>query len=281
MDESNALNGCTIGFIGGGNMAHAIITPLLMKKIILPERVIISAKTSKTRQHWQEVYGVRTVEHNTDVLVCDIIFLAIKPQCLNTAIKQAFEGTPDNKQRIFVSIAAGITLDTLRQKIALYGNLNTAKIIRTVPNMPLSVSEGITLYSRNEYVSEKEATPVVEMFSHIGIVQEIDESLMNVAGGLAGCGPAFGYVMIEALADGAVRHGLPRDLAMKFAAQVLVGAGKMVIKTEKHPGILKDEVCSAGGTTIAGVHQLEIGAVRASLINAIGAAVNRSKELGS
>ncbi|XP_008558815.1 uncharacterized protein LOC103579233 [Microplitis demolitor] len=290
MTQTINLQSSKVGFIGGGNMARAIGIALIKKNILNPKNIWISARTRETLQMWNELTSenpVNTTLNNADIIInSDIIFLAIKPQSLVVAIddaKKAAEGRNlmlENK--LFVSVLAGVTLDTLEKEIQTHlGSQVPLKIIRTMPNTPLSIGEGITVYSRNAQVSESDALPLVKMLSQIGIIEEIPENLINAAGGLAGSGPAYAYLMVEGLADGGVKNGLPRALATKFAAQVLAGAGKMVLQTGKHPGQLKDEVCSPGGTTITGMHALETGAVRASLINAVEAAVKRSKELGA
>ncbi|XP_057335672.1 uncharacterized protein LOC130674375 [Microplitis mediator] len=290
MTQTINLQSAKVGFIGGGNMARAIGIALIKKNILNPKNIWISARTRETLQMWNQLTlenPVNTTLNNADIIInSDIIFLAIKPQSLVVAIddaKKAAEGRNlmlENK--LFVSVLAGVTLDTLEKEIQAHlGQQVPLKIIRTMPNTPLSIGEGITVYSRNAQVSESDALPLVKMLSQIGIIEEIPENLINAAGGLAGSGPAYAYLMVEGLADGGVKNGLPRALATKFAAQVLAGAGKMVLQTGKHPGELKDEVCSPGGTTITGMHALETGAVRASLINAVEAAVKRSKELGA
>lgn len=149
-----------------------------------------------------------------------------------------------------------------------------------MPNTPMMVGEGITVYCSMNTTNQDE-TIIEKLFSYIGVIENVPESLMNAIGGLSGSGPAYAYLVIEALADGAVKMGVPRPMATKFAAQVLVGAGKMVLETGRHPGQLKDEVCSPGGTTITGVHAMECGQVRASMMNAVEAAVRKSNELTS
>ncbi|XP_077273470.1 pyrroline 5-carboyxlate reductase isoform X3 [Temnothorax americanus] len=165
-------------------------------------------------------------------------------------------------------------------KLKLSTIVTSPRIIRSMPNTPMMVGEGITVYCSNNAES-KDLELIDMLFSYIGMSQNVPESLMNGIGGVSGSGPAFAYLVIEALADGAVRMGVPRPMATKFAAQVLVGAGKMVLETGRHPGQLKDEVCSPGGTTITGIHAMEVGGVRGSIMNAVEAAVNKTNELTS
>ncbi|XP_034936060.1 pyrroline-5-carboxylate reductase [Chelonus insularis] len=284
------LKSYKVGFIGGGNMARAIGIPLIKKNILDSQNTWVSAKTKETLRIWEQIdpqHPVNTSLENYDVIInSDIIFLAVKPQVFLTAINSVREeskGRPLTlENKLFISVLVGITLKTLEHELKQFIDpRHPLKIIRTMPNMPLCVGEGVTVYSRNSQVSENDIKILVSMLSHISVVEEIPEYLMNAAGGLTASGPAYAYLIIEALADGAVKNGLPRDMATKFAAQVLIGAGKTVLQTRKNPGQLKDEVCSPGGTTITGIHALEVGAVRASLMNAVEAAVKRSSELGN
>ncbi|XP_078035523.1 pyrroline 5-carboyxlate reductase [Augochlora pura] len=266
-----------IGFIGGGNMASAIGKPLIEKGIVNPNNVWVSARTNKTLGFWSNI-GTRTTLENKEVLKnCDIIFLAVKPHMLNEALESLRSTELSVYDPLFVSVLVGISLDTLTFKLA--NIVERPRVVRCLPNTPLMISEGITVYCcRN--TSDEDEKMISTLFSHIGLVENISESFMNAVGGLSGSGPAYAYLIIEALSDGAVKMGVPRHIATKLAAQVLVGAGKMVLETGKHPGQLKDEVCSAGGTTITGVHAMECGQVRASMMNAVEAAVNKSNELG-
>ncbi|EFN87006.1 Pyrroline-5-carboxylate reductase 2 [Harpegnathos saltator] len=192
---------------------------------------------------------------------------------MNIMVQSAYK---KYKNKLFISVLAGIPLNVLNSKIQ--DIVEFPRIIRSMPNTPMMIGEGIIVYcSQNAYSQDLKLMNT--MFSHIGICESIPESLMNSTGALSGCSPAFAYLIIEALSDGAVKMGVPRLMATKFAAQVLVGAGKMVLETGKHPGHLKDEVCSPGGVTIAGVHAMEIGGVRGSMINAVEAAVNKTNEL--
>lgn len=277
--ETKKFNALKVGFIGGGNMASAIGAGLIRKDILDPKNVWVSARTERTLAFWNTLGAHATLKNGEVVENCDIVFLAIKPHMLADAINGIILTTTNLIQsKLFVSVLAGVTLETLNDQ--LQEVVNSPRIIRCMPNTPMMVGEGITVYS------SKNATPqdidvVNTLFSYIGIVESVPESLMNAIGGLSGSGPAYAYLIIEALSDGAVRMGVPRPVATKFAAQVLVGAGKMVLETGRHPGQLKDEVCSPGGTSITGVHAMEQGQVRASMMNAVQAAVKRSEELGN
>ncbi|XP_043248964.1 pyrroline-5-carboxylate reductase 2 [Colletes gigas] len=268
-----------IGFIGGGNMASAIGAGLIRKGILNPDNVWVSARTSKTLKFWNDLGAHATLKNGEVFDNCNIIFLTVKPQILNDALddlKLTMSSKP--AEPIFVSVLVGISLDTLADKLKHI--VEHPKIIRCLPNTPLLIGEGITIYcSKNSTIEE--TNMIKALLSHIGIAEAVPESLMNAIGGLSGSGPAYAYLIIEALADGAVMMGVPRLMATKFAAQVLVGAGKMVLETGKNPGQLKDEVCSPGGTTITGIHAMECGQVRASMMNAVQAAVKKSNEFTS
>lgn len=279
---NNVFESTKIGFIGGGNMAKAIGASLIRKGVLNPKNVWVSARTDKTLDLWKDL-GTNTTLRNGEVFDnCDIIFLAVKPNMLKNAIDSTHSSTKkrsyNNTSPLFVSVLVGIQLDTLAE--AFRKLVSSPKIIRCTPNTPMSVGEGITVYCSMNTTNTEERM-VHTLLSHICIAESVPEYLMNAIGGLSGSGPAYAYLIIEALSDGAVKMGVPRPMAIKFAAQVLVGAGKMVLETGKHPGQLKDEVCSAGGTTITGVHAMECGQVRASMINAVEAAVKKSSEMSS
>ncbi|XP_014204045.1 pyrroline-5-carboxylate reductase [Copidosoma floridanum] len=278
MADSDLLQNKIIGFIGGGNMAQAIGMGILKKGIIKPNNIWISSRTEKTLSIWKNVGANTTFKNYEVVQKSDIILLCVKPQLLNEALETSIPPSNCDQEKLFISVIVGVTLAALQAKLSKI--VSKPRIVRSMPNTPLLVSEGITVYC-SSLTTENDEAVMKLLFSSTGICEKIQESLMNSAGALTGSGPAYGYMIVEALADGAVRRGIPRETATKFAAQVLVGAGKMILQTEKHPGQLKDEVCSPNGSTIAGVHALESGAVRASLMNAIAAAASRSDELSS
>ncbi|XP_008204330.1 pyrroline-5-carboxylate reductase [Nasonia vitripennis] len=266
-----------VGFVGGGNMAQAIGLGLVKKGVIKPNNIWVSSRTEKTLSVWESV-GINITFNNYEVVQnSDVIFLAVKPQMLDEALRTC-KPPHHTTGKLFVSVIVGIPLDTLDEKLRAVDSF--PKIIRSMPSTPMMVGEGITVYCSLR-TNEEEECAINYLFSQLGLCEKIPESLMNSAGGLSGSGPAYAYMIIEALADGAVKKGIPRASATRFAAQVLVGAGKMVLETGKHPGLLKDEVCSPGGSTITGVHAMETGGVRAAMMNAVEAAVNKSNELTS
>ncbi|XP_076239467.1 pyrroline 5-carboyxlate reductase [Calliopsis andreniformis] len=273
------LKSIKVGFIGGGNMASAIGAGLIRKGILNPDNVWVSARTDRTLGFWNDLGAHATLKNGEVVDNCEIVFLAMKPHMLDDAL-EGVKATISKKivHVLFVSVLVGVELDTLASK--LKSVILHPRIIRCMPNTPMMVGEGITVYCSMDTTDQDEYI-IQTLFSFIGVSEKVPESLINAIGGLSGSGPAYAYLIIEALADGAVKMGVPRPMATKFAAQVLIGAGKMVLETGRHPGQLKDEVCSPGGTTITGVHAMERGQVRASMMNAVEAAVNKSKELGS
>ncbi|XP_011878601.1 PREDICTED: pyrroline-5-carboxylate reductase 1, mitochondrial [Vollenhovia emeryi] len=273
------LKSIKVGFIGGGNMASAIGAGLIRKGVLKPDNVWVSGRTDRTHGFWRDLGVHPTLENNEVVCNCDIVFLTVKPHMLDDALATVGRRADEKfESKLFVSVLAGVSLDVLYFK--LLAIVTSPRIIRSMPNTPMMVGEGITVYcGRNAKPNDLEL--VDRLFSYIGMSHKVPESLMNCIGGLSGCGPAFAYLVIEGLADGAVKMGVPRPMATKFAAQVLVGAGKMVLETGQHPGQLKDEVCSPGGTTINGIHVMEVGGVRGSMMNAVEAAVNKTNELTS
>lgn len=274
---------CKLGFIGAGNMTQAIVTGMLESGIIKPDLIIVSAPSKTNFPFWQEK-GITVTHSNAEVVnKSDVIMLGMKPQYLDEAIK-SIDPIPNNK--LYISILAGITIETLNDKLRTHFKYTEAgpepwRIVRVIPNTPIMVGAGATAYAVSERVKPEDSQLVKTIFSVGGLCEIVPERLLNPVGALSGSGPAYVYLMIEALCDGAVKMGVPRALATQLASQTLLGAAKMVQTTGKHPGQLKDEVCSPGGTTITGIHVLEKSGVRAALIGAVEAATNRSFELGN
>ncbi|KAL0111633.1 hypothetical protein PUN28_013074 [Cardiocondyla obscurior] len=261
-------------------MASAIGAGLIRKDILNPDNVWVSSRTDRMHSFWKNLKAHVTLENREVISNCDVIFLAVKPLMLDdvlTPLINIHQNMLCKKftNKLIVSVLAGIPLNVLHSKLSVI--LSSPRIIRCMPNTPMIVGEGITVYS-SDNANADDLKLVDTLFSYIGISQNVPEDLLNKIGGLSSSGPAFAYLITEALADGAVRMGVPRPLATKFAAQVLVGAGKMVLETEQHPGQLKDEVCSPGGTSISGIHAMEVGGVRGSMMNAVEAAVNKANE---
>ncbi|XP_012252244.2 pyrroline-5-carboxylate reductase [Athalia rosae] len=279
MDALQNLTNMNIGFIGGGNMASAIGAGLIRKGILNADNVWVSGKTNRSFEFWNDL-GAHTTLNNAQVVEnSDIIFLSMKPPMLDDALAGIANGLSKKVTgKLYVSVLVGVTLNVLYSKLSAI--LPEPRIVRTMPNTPMMVGEGVIVWCSKGATLEDQ-NHVNAMFSPLGISEKVEEYLMNPIGGLTSSAPAYAYLITEALADGAVKMGVPRALATKFSAQVLVGAGKMVLQTGRHPGQLKDEVCSPGGTTITGMYALEQGGVRGALMNAVESGVKRSEELAA
>ena len=260
-----------IGFIGCGNMATSIIKGIIRKQIIDAENIIASAKTKATLDRVQKALGVKVSTDNLEVTEnSDILVLAVKPQYYPEVIAQIKDVV--RKEQIVISIAPGKTLDWLQEQFG-----GSVRLVRTMPNTPALVGEGMTGACRNEYVTDEDYATVLQILGSFGEVETIPENLMDVCVSVSGSSPAYIYILIEAMADGAVADGMPRAQAYKFAAQSVLGSAKMVLETGKHPGELKDQVCSPGGTTIEAVRVLEEKGFRSSVIEAMKACVRKAR----
>jgi len=202
-----------------------------------------------------------------------IVFLAVKPAGIQAAATEIRDHITGDK--VVVSVAAGQTLATIEKYL-----LPNTQLVRVMPNTPCFVSQGVSAISAGPYAKKESVAAIVKIFSSVGLALELDEKHLDAVTGLSASGPAFVYIFIEALADGGVRSGLPRDVALRLAIQLVKGSAVMVEQTKTHPGELKDRVTSAGGTTIAGIHALEKAGFRGATIDAVYSATNRSKELG-
>lgn len=262
-----------IGFVGCGNMATAIIKGIIKKQIIEEENIMASAKTKTTLERVQRELGIKVSMDNSEVVKnSDIVVLAVKPQYYQEVIEQIKDTVSDNQ--IIISIAPGKTLAWLQD---CFGK--NVRLVRTMPNTPALVGEGMTGACRNEYVTDEDYATVLQILGSFGEVETIPENLMDVCVSVSGSSPAYIYILIEAMADGAVADGMPRAQAYKFAAQSVLGSAKMVLETGKHPGELKDQVCSPGGTTMEAVRVLEEEGFRSSVIEAMKACVRKARGL--
>lgn len=262
-----------IGFIGCGNMATAMIRGMIKNGAAKPEEIIASAKSEKTRERIKTELGICAAENNRQAaLFSDVLFLAVKPQYYEEVIEE-IKGDLTG-QEIVVTIAPGKTLSWLAGKLG-----SNVKIIRTMPNTPAMVGEGMTGMCGNALVTEEELLQVKELLESFGKAEVVPESLIDVVVGVSGSSPAYVFLFIEAMADAAVADGMPRAQAYKFAAQAVLGSAKMVLETGRHPGELKDMVCSPGGTTIEAVRVLEEKGMRSAVIEASKACVKKGREL--
>ena len=255
------------GFIGCGNMAAAIINGALAKGILAKEDILASVKTESSAKRIQETMGIACTTDNLSVASqADYLFLAVKPQfCEEVALEVRGKR---KKGQVLVSIAAGKTLAWLKEKFG-----ENEKIIRTMPNTPALVGEGITGVCPDDLVSREETDLVLELLNSFGKAAVVTEPILDIVGAVSGSSPAFVFMFIEALADGAVAEGMPRAQAYTFAAQSVLGSAKMVLETGLHPGALKDMVCSPGGTTIEGVNVLEKEGMRSAVMDAVRACI--------
>jgi pyrroline-5-carboxylate reductase len=273
LDTPKKLIEQTIGFVGAGQMARALAAGFLRGSLVRAEQIVFADPAAAARDAFLEAAPhARAVTCNADVVAAaDIVILAVKPQQVASVVDEI---RSDVKGKLIVSIAAGVRLATLAAQI------NDARLIRVMPNTPCLIGQSASAFALGPNASEGDAALVRQLLDTVGRTFRVDERLLDAVTGLSGSGPAFVYVAIEALADGGVRMGLPRDVALALAAQTFKGSAEMVLSTGEHPAVLKDRVASPGGTTIAGLQALESGGLRAALINAVEAATNRSIELG-
>ncbi|MCA8997716.1 MAG: pyrroline-5-carboxylate reductase [Planctomycetaceae bacterium] len=263
----------SVGFIGAGKMATALASGLIQSGFTVGDAVWATDVSESALENFTQQTGACSASSAKDLLAkSSVVVLAVKPQVMAAVLDQiASEVTADH---LVVSIAAGIPLSTFEAK------LQDRRVVRVMPNTPALVRAGAAGYSRGSHATANDAKLVESMLSTVGIACEVPESLLDAVTGLSGSGPAYVFEIIEALSDGGVLAGLPRDISTRLAAQTLLGAAKMVLETDQHPGFLKDQVTSPGGTTIAGLHQLEQRGVRGALMTAVQSATERSRELG-
>ncbi len=263
-----------IGFVGGGNMAGALVRGLLSRGVAEPSEIRVSEPEGARRAELEKTHGVATSANNREVVAFgDVVVLATKPQVFAALLPDIASAV--TAEKLIVSIAAGIPIATLEGALPA-----GARVVRAMPNTPALVGEGATAIALGRSAREEDAATARALFDAVGETVSVDEGLMDAVTGLSGSGPAYVFQFIEALADGGVRVGLPRAIATRLAAQTVRGAAALVLETRKHPGELKDMVTSPGGTTIAGVHALEQGSFRGTVMNAVEAATARSAELG-
>jgi pyrroline-5-carboxylate reductase len=264
----------TIAFLGTGNMAEAILKGLLRAGTAKPEGIIATGRRTERLEELQRAYGIRTTTDNLAAArEADIIILSVKPQAMDKLVVQVAPALDHRK--LIISVAAGVPIAALERRLGA-----GARIIRTMPNTPSLVGAGACALSRGEHASEEDLAVASRIFQAVGITTVVDENLLDAVTGLSGSGPAYVFLVIEALSDAGVKVGLPRYTALKLAAQTVLGSAQLLIETNAHPGQLKDQVTSPGGTAIAGLHTLEAGGLRTTLINAVEAATRRARELG-
>lgn len=264
----------TLGFVGGGNMAAALVKGLLHANVVPPEGIIVSDVKADRLAYLAETHGVRTTQDNHELVrTSDVIVLSVKPQVIDKVLG-LFGGDVKSTQLV-ISVAAGVPVSAIEARLP-----EGTHVVRTMPNTPATVQAGATAISAGTHADEADLEVARALFSAVGRVVTLDESLLDAVTGLSGSGPAYVMLMIEAMADGGVKVGLHRDTALLLAAQTVYGSAKLLLDTGEHPGRLKDMVTSPGGTAIAGLHTLESGGLRRTLIDAVEAATNRAIALG-
>lgn len=262
-----------IGFIGTGNMAYAMIGGLVNSEKYHKDHILASGRNYARNNRVESDLGIKVFKDNIKIAEeCDLIFLAVKPYAYPEVIKEIKEHLKD--EVVIVSIAAGIKSIDLKKMLG-----EDTKFIRTMPNTPSLVSEGMSAICEDKSISQNDMDYIVDIFNCFGEVEIIEEKLMHGFIGVSGSSPAYVYMFIEALADGAVLHGIPREKAYKMAAQTVLGSARMVLETGLHPGELKDAVCSPAGTTIEAVAELEKQGFRNAIISAVNKCSDKSKKM--
>ena len=269
------MSGDRIGLIGGGNMAAALARGLLSSNRITAAALRASDPSEARRAAFANEHGIEVFATNAEVARwANVVVLAVKPQIIETAI-QSLAGALD-PNALVVSIAAGVPVAVLESLLP-----KGTRVVRAMPNTAAMALAGATGVAAGSHATPADLDAARRLFDAVGITLVVDEGLLDAVTGLGGSGPAYVMLMIEALADGGVKMGLPREPALKLAAQTVYGSSKLLLDTKEHPARLKDMVTSPGGTTIAGLHALEAGGVRAALIDAVERATRRSQELGA
>jgi len=269
------LRGKKIGFIGSGNMAEALISGLVLSKAAKPENIMCSDISENLLEEIHDKYKISTTTNNIEVAEkSDIVIYATKPQILGLVLKETAQALDTSK--LIISIAAGVPLAAIAS-----GLHKELRLIRVMPNICAFVKESATAIAAGEYASKKDIEQATAIFNSVGKTVFIQENvLMDAFTGLSGSGPAYIFTIIDAMADAGVKMGLSRKDSLFLSTQTVLGAAKLLLESKEHPGQLKDRVASPGGTAIAGIHTLEQGGLRTTMINAIESATKRSKELG-
>jgi pyrroline-5-carboxylate reductase len=263
----------TIGFVGAGNMAEAMIRGLLRGGDFAPDRVSASGPREERMRELRETYGINATTDNGVPAGAQIVVLSVKPQIMSRVLGEIADRIdPD---ALVISIAAGVPVAAIQSRLA-----DGTRVVRAMPNTPALVDAGATAIARGEHARESDLEDAKRIFDAIGLTVVLDEYQLDAVTGLSGSGPAYVFLILEALSDAGVKVGLSRRTAQLLAAQTLLGSAKLLLETNEHPGRLKDMVTSPGGTAITGLHTLENGGVRTTLMNAVEAATRRSRELG-
>lgn len=263
----------TIGFIGAGNMAEAMIRGLLRGGDFAIAQIAASGPREERMRELRDAFGIYATVDNRVPAASEIVVLSVKPQILSRVLDEV--GSTISPDALVISIAAGVPVAAISAKLAA-----GTRVVRAMPNTPALVDAAATAIARGEYARESDVEDAKRIFDAIGTTVVLDESLMDAVTGLSGSGPAYVFLILEALSDAGVKVGLSRRTSQLLAAQTVFGSAKLLLETNEHPGRLKDMVTSPGGTAITGLHTLEHGGLRTTLMNAVEAATRRSRELG-
>jgi len=268
------LAGHTIGFVGAGNMAEAMIRGLVRGGHVAADRIVASGPRRERLDQLAAAYGVDVTTSNAEAArKSGVVVLSVKPQILDKVLREI--GDQLQPGVLVVSIAAGVDTAAIEDAIA-----PGVRVVRAMPNTPALVGAGATAIAAGRHASDADLATARALFEAVGIAVVLDESHLDAVTGLSGSGPAYIFLILEALADAGVKVGLSRRDAQRLAAQTVMGSAKLLLETDEHPGKLKDMVTSPGGTAIAGLHTLEQGGLRTTLINAVETATKRARELG-
>jgi pyrroline-5-carboxylate reductase len=263
----------TIGFVGAGNMAEAMIRGLLRGQDFAPGQIRASGPREERVSELREKYGIDATTDNHRAASAEIVVLSVKPQIMSRVLDDVAKTI--SADALVISIAAGVPVSIIQSRLA-----QGTRVVRAMPNTPALVDAAATAIAGGEHARESDLADAKKIFDAIGLTVILDESQMDAVTGLSGSGPAYVFLILEALSDAGVKVGLSRRTSQLLAAQTLLGSAKLLLETNEHPGRLKDMVTSPGGTAITGLHTLEHGGVRTTLMNAVEAATRRSKELG-
>lgn len=263
-----------IGFIGAGNIAEALIRGLLETGVATSANIIASAPRAERAAELAKRFAIEVTGENKSVAErAEILILSVKPQILPLVLTE-IAGVV-SQETLIISVAAGIPTTRIEELLG-----GRRRVIRTMPNTPVVVQAGATAMARGVHATAEDLEVARTIFNAVGVTVDLDESLMDAVTGLSGSGPAYVFLILEALSDAGVKVGLSRRTSQLLAAQTVLGSAKLLLETQQHPGVLKDMVTSPGGTAITGLHTLEHGGVRTTLIDAVEAATRRSRELG-
>lgn len=264
----------SIGFLGAGKMATALAKGFVQAGLVQAEQIIASDSSEAAAAAFAKAVGAKTTAFNPDVVkFATVLILAVKPDQIPAVLAEIRDHF--DEKHLLISIAAGVTLARLEEGLG-----TGARVVRVMPNTPALVGASASAFTPGKSALTVDGELTQRLLSSVGVAVQVKESLLDAVTGLSGSGPAYGYLFIEALSDGGVAAGLPRDVATRLAAQTVLGAARMVLETGMHPGPLKDMVTSPGGTTIEGIHELEKGGFRGTVMNAVRAAADKAKRLG-